>query len=209
MVPNAQGYNYPVIARNFETRLDNYFARLRATISEINTRDVAALVEAILYCQQNSTSIWIAGNGGSASTASHMAVDLMFGVESGNKIKATSLNDNSASITATGNDKSFDEVFARQIQALAKPDDLLILISASGNSKNLLRAAEAAKKVGCKVACMVGFTGGSLPKFSDVTLHIKTDDFDYGVAEDVHLALNHAIKEALNGGPVDRRGDKA
>lgn len=198
-----------MIAQNFETLLEDYFVRLKATISEINISDVAALAEEILKCQQKSNSIWIAGNGGSASTASHMAVDLMFGVELGNKIKATSLNDNSASITATGNDNSFEEVFSRQIQALAKPDDLLILISASGNSKNLLRAAEAAKKVGCKVACMVGFTGGSLPKFSDVTLHIKTKKFDYGVAEDIHLALNHAIKEALNGGLVDHRGDKA
>ena len=124
----------------------DYLERLTACIAEIQISELEKTVVAIEKTRDNGGTVWICGNGGSAATASHMQVDLSFGVKPA--VRARSMSDNAAAITATGNDLAYSQVFARQILLGGNAKDLLIVISASGNSENLLEAVGAAKSVG-------------------------------------------------------------
>jgi D-sedoheptulose 7-phosphate isomerase len=183
---------------NEEGLLKAYFERLSAGLVRIPIDQLALLAAEIKKIRSNGNTVWICGNGGSAATASHMQVDLSFGVKPG--VKARALTDNSASLTATGNDVSFDEVFSRQLTLEAEKGDLLLVISASGNSENLLRAVESAKAKGLSTAAFLGFDGGKLLGQVEIPILTRTIGGDYGVAEDIHGSLNHALKELLNGG---------
>lgn len=177
-----------------------YFSRLKAALADVSLDKVSELAESIKETGSRGGTIWIAGNGGSASTANHMAVDLSFGVKPNGSLRAVSLSESSSSITATGNDIQFDEIFSRQIESLARPGDLVILISASGNSSNLLMAAEAANIRWVKTAAIIGFDGGKLASIVGQAIITPTEMGDYGVAEDLHLAVNHCLKEILTNG---------
>lgn len=182
-----------------DSQVTDYLKRLSSTLEQIDAKSVSALGSALNDTRLKQNTIWIAGNGGSASTASHMAVDLMFGTNLAEpKLKVVALTDNQASITATGNDLHFDEIFSRQIDALGAEGDLLIVISASGNSENLLRAVSSADAKGLVTAAIVGFDGGKLASAVKIVVHTPTSVGDYGVSEDSHLAVNHALKELLN-----------
>ena len=100
-------------------------------------------------------------------------------------------------MTALGNDVGFEYTFAKQVQLLGRKDDLLILISASGNSPNLIEAAHEAKKIGMPVVAMTGFDGGRLKQLGDLSIHVSTEVGDYGPVEDAHLAVNHMVTESL------------
>jgi D-sedoheptulose 7-phosphate isomerase len=129
-----------------------------------------------------------------------MATDLMLG--SGlvdPPLRVIALTDNHAVITATGNDLGFDHVFSRQLRHLAKPDDLLITVSASGNSPNVLACVEAAKELGLTTIAFTGFDGGRLATMVDLLVHVPTRQGAYGPVEDVHLMVNHMITEQLKG----------
>ncbi len=158
--------------------------------------DVVTLIE---NTASNDGVLFIAGNGGSASTASHFATDLSVGTykRTGKKIKAWSLVDNAGIITATANDLSFDEVFREQLKVHATSKDILILISASGNSSNLISAVEYAKNQGILVVAITGFDGGKLAHISDISLHFETGKNLYGVTEDLHSICCHLIAERL------------
>jgi D-sedoheptulose 7-phosphate isomerase len=159
--------------------------------SEIRTA-VKILRKTIL---QNSR-IYLMGNGGSASTASHFATDLGVGsLNRGNPLKAFSLADNSAIITATGNDHKFEEIFSRQIRLMCEPEDVVFVISASGNSRNLVLAIEQAKKIGCQTIALTAFNGGRIAKMVDCNIHIDTPIGDYGISEDIHSMICHCIAE--------------
>lgn len=181
-----------------EALLRAYFERLSGRLATIPVDQLARLATEIAKVRNDSHTVWICGNGGSAATASHMQVDLSFGVKPG--VRARALTDNPASLTATGNDVSFDEVFSRQLALEAQKGDLLLVISASGNSANLLRAVESAKAKGVKTAAFLGFDGGKLLGRVDIPVFTRTIAGDYGVAEDIHGSLNHALKELLSGG---------
>jgi len=182
------------------TRSEKYFSRLQGGISSLEYTQIAHLAQLIMDVSDAGGTVWIAGNGGSASTASHMAVDMSFGVKPAGRIRAISLSDNSSSITATGNDVAFEEVFSRQLRVLAKTGDLLLVISASGNSPNLLNAVREASGLGVRTSALLGFDGGMIASLVDCSLVTKTVIGDYGVAEDLHLAVNHCIKEILSNG---------
>jgi D-sedoheptulose 7-phosphate isomerase len=181
-----------------KTLLEGYFSRLAEGLKAIPIDALLELGQTISRVRNQGKTVWICGNGGSAATSSHMQVDLSFGVLPG--VKARALNENSASITATGNDVAFEEIFARQIALEGVEGDLLLVISASGNSKNLLRAVEEAKAKRITTAGLVGFDGGKLKNLVDLVIHTPTKIGDYGVAEDLHACVNHAIKELLNKG---------
>ena len=160
--------------------------------------DVVDLIEA--KCAAGRT-IYIAGNGGSASTASHMACDLGNNVLRARERKTThrfrviALVDAAATVTAIANDDGYEWVFARQLRVLAEPGDLLILMSASGNSPNVIEAAKAARDIGVSTVGFVGFGGGLLKELVD--LAIVVTGYEYGPVEDVHLVLNHAVANTL------------
>lgn len=177
-----------------------YFSRLSKALAGVPVGKVAELASFVEETGLRGGTIWLAGNGGSASTANHMAVDLSFGAKPNGRLRAISISESSSSITATGNDVKFEEIFSRQIKVLAQPGDLVVLISASGNSPNLLLAAEAAKDAGAETAAIIGFDGGKLASVVGLAVVTPTDMGDYGVAEDLHLAVNHCLKEILKNG---------
>lgn len=170
-------------------------------ISALNAVDleaVAAVADALLAARGAGRTVFIAGNGGSAATASHMATDLMLGSQLVDPpLRVIALTDNQAIITATGNDLNFDQVFSRQLSMLAQPGDLLITVSASGNSPNILACIDIAKTMNLTTIGFTGFDGGKLATVVDLLIHVPTRKGAYGPVEDVHLAVNHMITEWL------------
>ena len=151
---------------------------------------VAAVVE---EAQAKGRFVWVCGNGGSAATSAHVGCD--FGKTASRAgaqpLKAVFLSDNTAFMTAIGNDLSFDETFSRQLENVAAAGDVVLLISGSGNSPNLLRAAELARARAAKVVGLLGFDGGKLKALCDEFLLIPSDQ--YGVIEDMHMAAAHIL----------------
>ncbi len=153
-------------------------------------RRVAAVIET---AQSKGRFIWVCGNGGSAAIASHVVCD--FGktaFRAGAKpLKTVSLAGNTSFLTAIGNDLSFDEIFARQLENVAAPGDVVLLISGSGNSTNLLRAAKISRARGARVVGLLGFDGGALQGLCDESVLIPSDQ--YGVIEEMHMAVAHIL----------------
>jgi D-sedoheptulose 7-phosphate isomerase len=175
----------------------SYLDELTSVLSKFPSNEVQQLGNVILASRKKST-IFIVGNGGSASTASHMATDLGVGsLSRNNPIKAISLNDNSSVMTAVSNDLSYEQVFALQIKLLANPGDILICFSASGNSLNIVEAINVAKSLGVYTVAITGFNGGLAKQNADFSIHIQTKEGSYGVVEDVHLTISHILTEII------------
>lgn len=164
-----------------------------------NPLNIEKAVELIIDKIINGKSIWVIGNGGSASTAEHFEIDMMYIKQDlvEKKVKVTALTSNSAAITAIANDKGYEHVFSAQLERKAQKGDLCIIISASGNSKNLIEASKVCKTIGIQTLSILGFDGGELLRTSDITLHFKTDYGQYGVVEDVHLSICHQISQSV------------
>ncbi len=166
------------------------------TIEQWERLDLAALARVasvIERAQSAGRFIWVCGNGGSAASAAHVGCD--FGktaARPGDKpLKCVSLADNTAFMTAIGNDLSFDEIFSRQLENVVAKGDVVVLISGSGNSANLVAAAKLARRRGARVVSMLGFDGGRLKSLSDAVLLIPSDQ--YGIIEDLHMAVAHIL----------------
>jgi D-sedoheptulose 7-phosphate isomerase len=174
-----------------------YFNKIQSLILE-QVLKLSLVVDIIHECILRKNSIWIMGNGGSASTAEHFETDLHF-IKHGEKIRigAQSLTSNSSLITAIGNDIGFEEVFRHQLMRKSKKKDLVILISASGNSQNLINAAMFAKENDLETIALLGFDGGKLLDLVDHHILIKSEIGMYGPVEDIHLAICHAIASEL------------
>lgn len=149
--------------------------------------------QAIETAEREGKQVFVMGNGGSAATASHIATDWSKTAERKGKrlIRCMSLNDNLPFMTAIANDLGYDEVFVRQLENLLNPGDVVVIISGSGNSPNVIKAAKFAKKRGASTIGMTGFTGGKLRKVVDVCLHVHSDQ--YGVIEDIHMAVGSIL----------------
>lgn len=183
-----------------------YLKRLKRGVGGIEPAEVLALGSELAQARRRGSTILLAGNGGSAATVNHYAIDWMLGTEIENPpLRVISLSESVSSVTATGNDKAFEQVFSRQVERLGVAGDVIVLVSASGNSPNLLQAAEVAKGMGIRVVGITGFMGGKLRDLADVSVHVPTDIGDYGVAEDLHLAVGHIIKELLMEAVQDER----
>jgi D-sedoheptulose 7-phosphate isomerase len=175
-----------------------YKSDLISALSRVKPNSIELVVQSILNTRKRGGTVFVAGNGGSAATASHMATDFMFGSKLVNPaLKVFSLNDNNSIITATGNDIGFEHLFTRQLQFLSNPGDLVILISASGNSPNILNCIEICKPSGLRTVGLVGFDGGKLSKLVDVLVHVPTEKGKYGIVEDIHMIIGHAITQLL------------
>ena len=178
--------------------INSYFARVSSALESVDSEDIGKVVDLFKTIVIDNHSIWFMGNGGSAATANHAAIDMIKAFEVTKvRIRAHSLSANSSIITALANDISFEEIFAFQINSLAKPGDLVVSISASGNSSNLVRGVEEALYLGCKTLSIVGFDGGALAKKSDLSLIFRTSIGDYGVAEDSHSIFLHFLCQTL------------
>ncbi len=181
-----------------EECLAAYLARVQKALATIRVEDLTRFVELIEVTVTAGAQVFFIGNGGSAATASHYVNDLVMAYVRTNRVaRVSSLTDNPALVTGIANDYSFDQVFEHQLRALAQPGDLVIAISASGNSPNLVRAMEYARSVGLTTAAVLGFDGGKLKGIADAVVHVHSELGDYGPAEDAHLVINHAVAAAI------------
>lgn len=182
-------------------RIQKYITHLQDVLSRLNLEDVQKSISVIMDAYQADKQIFVIGNGGSASTASHLACDLGKGtsVEGKKRFRVISLTDNVPTMTAWSNDVSYDDVFVEQLKNTVNSGDVVVGISASGNSENVIRAMQYAADISCVTIGWSGFGGGRLAKICDV--NVVVDSSDYGPVEDVHLILNHIlhawIKEEL------------
>lgn len=173
-----------------------YIKRLIHLLETIDTTVVDAIINALEKTIQNKSRIYILGNGGSAATASHMANDLGAAGLRRRRIRnfdVISLSDNSAVITAIANDIGYENIFYMQMEGLLKSEDLIIAISCSGNSENIVKASQYAKSTGCTLVGVTGFDGGKIKAISDISFHIDTPAGEYGLVEDLHMILDHII----------------
>ncbi len=171
---------------------NRYIQNLHTTLKSSNLEAISQIVEAL---DNTKGRIYIIGNGGSAATASHMVNDLGAGLRR-REIKyfdVESLNDNTPVCTAIANDIGYENIFYMQLKGRLKPQDLLIAISCSGNSENIIKAVKYAKEEKAKVIGITGFDGGLLKPLSDINYHVQTDKGQYGIVEDAHMILNHII----------------
>jgi D-sedoheptulose 7-phosphate isomerase len=182
--------------------LNNYLSRVRAAIDAVDASQLGQLANAIMETVAKGGHVFFMGNGGSAATATHYVNDLVMAYARTNRVvRASSLSDNAALVTGISNDLSFDEVFEYQLRALAQPGDLIVAISASGNSPNLVRAVDYAKGAGLRTAAVLGFDGGVLKSLAGTVVHVATGIGDYGPAEDAHLVVNHAVAALIRSTP--------
>jgi D-sedoheptulose 7-phosphate isomerase len=173
----------------------DYLGRLERSLEGISPVDVAEIGEALYRAYGMGAGVFVVGNGGSASTASHMAADLAKNTIGPNmrRFRVLSLNDNVSLLTALANDVGFESVFSEQLVNLIQPGDVLIAISASGNSPNVVRAVEYANEARAQTIGLLGFGGGRAAELVDRALVV--DSTDYGVVEDAHLVINHILVE--------------
>lgn len=177
-------------------QVTNYFAELIKVLSDADASAIEQAISVLRQACDDSKQIFIFGNGGSAATAMHMACDLNNIRYKGKKrFKAYCLIENLAVLTALANDNSYEDVFVEQLKNLLAKDDVVVAISASGNSPNIVKAVGYAKSEGAKIIGMTGFSGGELKSLSDVSIHADVND--YGKAEDFHLICEHNIVNYL------------
>jgi len=175
----------------------DYIKGLKDVLDRIPLEPVDEIIQAIELAQNNRQQVFVIGNGGSAATASHMMNDLCKGTlgHKGDapwpRLRVIALTDNVSLMTAWANDTDYNHIFSEPLKNLAERGDLLVAISASGNSPNILAAVEAAKQIGVKVIGLTGFGGGKLAKLADVSFVVPSDG--YGPVEDVHMILDHII----------------
>lgn len=178
---------------NYIEDIKAYIELEKEAIDKIDIEAINSAMNMIIEAYEGKHTIYIFGNGGSAATASHFQNDFNKGISEyvENKFRFQCLNDNMATIMAIANDIGFEEVFRFQLKNKLEKGDLIIAISGSGNSKNVLNAAEYAKEQGNKVIALTGFKGGKLKEISDVSLH--ADVMSMQVTEDIHMIFNHLI----------------
>ena len=178
--------------------IDLYREKIIQLVTKVPASEIEILVTRIEKAVDMNKTIYIFGNGGSAATASHMANDIHKSVFDYKKGKIFCLNDSTSKITCIGNDYGFEHIFAHQITASAEMNDLVIAISASGNSHNVINGLKAAKAKGCVTFSILGFDGGQAALLSDSICLIKTEIGEYGPVEDVHLILNYILVHVLS-----------
>ena len=176
----------------------SYIDYLSSVLNNISLTDIEKFVEVLLEARERESSIFFIGNGGSAATASHFANDLAIGTRAYEKpFRAISLCDNQAVITAIANDDGYEKIFNQQLEVLLKKQDVVVAISASGNSPNLLKAIDTSKKLSAVTVGISAFNGGKMKEMVDVSLHVPTEKGEYGPAEDAHMILDHLVSNYL------------
>jgi len=190
-----QIFNTSTNINNFST---SYFKYLGEVLNKISLDEIECFVNLILEARERGSTIFFIGNGGSAATASHFANDIAIGTRSyHNPFRVISLCDNQAVITAIANDDGFEKIFSQQLRVLLKKQDVVVSISASGNSPNLIHAINTAKTMGAISVGISAFDGGKMKDLVDFSLHVPTEKGEYGPAEDAHMVLDHLVANYL------------
>src|SRR5574344_941874 len=180
---------------DFTKEINAYYDREKAAIDRLDRKELNAAMNALLEAYERGATIYVFGNGGSSATASHMVCDFDKGTcyDLPKKFHFVCLNDNIPVMMAIANDDSFENVFVYQLEDRLKKNDLVLAISGSGNSHNVIKAIDYAKKVGCKIIGMTGYDGGKLAKAADYQLHVPADDMQ--ITEDLHMGFDHMIMQ--------------
>ncbi len=190
-------------AKNAEEFSREYFAKVKDSLDRIDKGKVKEIADALLEAHKNNAHIFMFGNGGSASLASHFAADLAKGTISGcepsdksvlrgkRRFKAVCLNDNIPAMTAWANDSGYESVFAEQLENLVGKGDLVIGVSGSGNSPNVLNAIKLANEKGAVTVGITGYEGGKLKSLAKICLVVPSNSMR--IIEDIHLILEHMI----------------
>jgi D-sedoheptulose 7-phosphate isomerase len=176
----------------------SYIEYLSSVLEKISLDEIEQFIKVLLDARAKGSTVYFIGNGGSAATASHFANDIAIGTRQYEKpFRVISLCDNQAVITAIANDDGYDKIFSQQLEVLLKKDDVVVAISASGNSANLLCAIDVAKQKEAVTVGLTAFDGGKLRKVVDLSVHVPTGKNEYGPAEDAHMVLDHLVGSYL------------
>lgn len=178
-------------------QIRNYIITLQQTLDQLPEDRIAEAIRILHEARLHHRQVFIMGNGGSASTASHFVCDLSKNtrIEGWPHFRVLGLTDNMASFSAYANDEGYDQVFAQQLASFIRPGDVVIGISTSGNSPNVLEAIKLANRVGAKTIGFTGFDGGQLSKLVGLDIHVPSDCIEQ--VEDIHLMLEHLMCSAL------------
>lgn len=179
------------------TAIDAYVSKLKETIDKLDRDKISALAEALHDACINDRHIYIFGNGGSAATASHFLCDINKDASNGRekRFRTVCLNDNIPVMMAFANDVHYDSVFVEQLKNYLKPGDVVIAISGSGNSKNIIKAVEYAKTKGHLVGGITGYDGGELGRLADIHINAKVNDMQ--ISEDIHMIVVHLLAKCI------------
>jgi D-sedoheptulose 7-phosphate isomerase len=169
----------------------DFLRRVHAALDEIDLDAVSAIVSLLVSALRDDRHVYVLGNGGSASTASHLASDLHAAARGGRRLRVTSLCDNVAVLTATANDHGWHDVFVDQLEGRIDEGDVVIALSASGESENVLRALDFAREASAASVAFLGFGGGAARERADYSVVLSSRDF--GVVESVHASLAHLV----------------
>jgi len=174
-----------------------YASRLASILGSFDWAPVTALAEALSNAWAQDKHLFLCGNGGSAANAIHIANDFIYGIgkETGGGMKVTALPANAAIVTCLGNDLGYEMIFARQLAVLAAPGDILVVLSGSGNSPNILRALEQAKAIGMESYAILGYSGGKAMGLAGTAIHFAVNDMQ--IAEDLQMVVGHMLMKML------------
>lgn len=182
---------------NYFEYFQQYADYLNKILKKIDKKQLMNFEKKLLSLRKKNSNIFVFGNGGAASTAITMSNDLGFDILKKTKkkpFKFVCLNENQSVLTAIGNDVGYEKIFLNQLRIHFRPKiDAILILSASGNSKNLVEAAKWVKKNKGTILSIVGFDGGKIMKISDTCIHIKTNKMEYGPVEDIQLIINHTL----------------
>jgi phosphoheptose isomerase len=181
---------------SFDQFSDEYLTAFAAATRALDRQALARIMTTLDEAKARGAEVFVAGNGGSAAIANHFECDATKGTHTrGAALRTRSLAANTSILTALGNDLGYETVFEKQVEYFGRPGDVVVLVSSSGNSPNVVRAAETAKARGLVTVALVGFKGGALKSMCDVVLHVPVDN--YGIVEDLHQAAVHLITQYL------------
>ena len=187
---------------SFNLRTRNYLDQLNGCFSDAIIDQIEILAKDLLAAWVNGRNVYICGNGGSAANAMHLANDFHYGIGAcgpGPKLpglRVEALPANAGLITCLANDTGYANIYSHQIEVKGRPDDLLIVLSGSGNSANVVRALEASKRMGLRSYAILAFSGGQCLDLADVPIHLQIDDMQ--IAEDTQLVVGHLCMQWLN-----------
>jgi D-sedoheptulose 7-phosphate isomerase len=182
---------------NEQAHFSDYSGRLQDVLATADWSAVHQLAQALLESWQKGSRVFICGNGGSAGNAIHLANDFLYGIakKTGGGLRVMALSANSAVITCLANDVGYDHIYSEQLAVQAQSGDLLIALSGSGNSANIVRVLERASIMGVRSFAILGFSGGKSKQLADVAIHFPVDDMQ--IAEDLQLIVGHMAMQWL------------
>ena len=184
---------------DFSKQIKDYIELEISILSKLDQDEINRAMNLLEKTRNRGSNVFVFGNGGSAATASHMENDFNKGISEKleKKYRFQCINANLATIMAIANDNGYDRVFIQQLENKLKAEDVIIAISGSCNSENVIKAVEYAKGQGCKIIGMTGYDGGKLKSLSDISLHVPLDNMQ--ITEDIHTVFNHMMMYILCG----------